>query len=206
MACSLPRRTEWRRRGGVRALRAAAAVLLITTAAACPSLGDEPPVGGQAEAGFRPQFKPTLHVTAAQGPIKIDGDLDDEGWKTAARATGFAEVQPGDQIRPLVASEAWVTYDSSHLYLALVARDDPRTIRASLRERDNIFSDDYFGLMLDTYGDASCVRAITSTSSPTSSDIKTEPCRGTPSGPPCPARAFTTRARTARPRSTCATG
>jgi hypothetical protein len=31
--------------------------------------------------------------------------------------------------------------------------DDPRAVRVSLRERDNIFSDDYFGIMIDTYGD-----------------------------------------------------
>jgi len=102
---------------------------------------------------FLPQFKPTLEIHPAPGPIQIDGDLIDPGWQDAARALGFAEVSPGDQVAPPVESEAWITYDEENLYLAFVAHDDPATIRASLRERDDIWHDDYFGLMLDTYGD-----------------------------------------------------
>jgi hypothetical protein len=111
-----------------------------------PALGDLPPA-------FQPQFKPTLEIHPAAGPIRIDGDLDDPGWQGAARAVGFAEVSPGDQVAPPVESEVWVTYDAENLCLAFLAQDDPATIRFSLRERDQIWNDDYFGLMLDTYGD-----------------------------------------------------
>lgn len=123
------------------------------TGAASPA--DAAGAGGSTDpaAGFRPQFKPTLEVVRATGPIRIDGELDEEAWRHAARATGFAEVDPGDQIRPPVESEAWVTYDDEHLYLALIARDDPAQVRVGLHERDRIWTDDYFGLMLDTYGD-----------------------------------------------------
>jgi len=48
-----------------------------------------------------------------------------------------------------------VTYDDDNLYLAFIAHDDPSTIRAALRDRDEMWSDDYFGILLDTYGDAS---------------------------------------------------
>jgi hypothetical protein len=102
---------------------------------------------------YHPNFKPTLAVPRLTGAIRIDGDLDDPGWKAAARATHFAEVDPGDQVRPPVESEAWITYDEKNLYVALLAYDTPGAVRASLRERDNIWNDDYFGLMLDTYGD-----------------------------------------------------
>ena len=37
--------------------------------------------------------------------------------------------------------------------MALIAYDDPTTIRTSYSDRDAIFRDDYFGIMLDTYGD-----------------------------------------------------
>lgn len=114
-----------------------------------------PPPASQAEGDgvFQPQYRPVLRVVRAAGPIHIDGDLDDAGWVGAARAVGFAEVQPGDQIEPPVHSEAWMAYDDANVYLALIAQDRPEEVRASLRERDNIWSDDYFGLMLDTYGD-----------------------------------------------------
>lgn len=104
-------------------------------------------------ADFAPQYLPSLAVERAAGAIRVDGFLDDAGWREAARATGFAEVSPGDQVAPPVDSEAWITYDDDNLYVALIAYDDPREVRVSLRDRDNIFTDDYFGLMLDTYGD-----------------------------------------------------
>ncbi len=109
----------------------------------------------QPDGDFEPQWKPHLDVTKRSGSIRIDGDLGDAGWRTAARASGFAEVNPGDQVQPDVESEAWITYDAQTLYVALIAYDDPSEVRASFRERDAIFRDDYFGVMLDTYGDFS---------------------------------------------------
>jgi Domain of unknown function (DUF5916)/Carbohydrate family 9 binding domain-like len=104
---------------------------------------------------FTPKFSPTIAISRATGPIKIDGELDESAWKDAAAADGFAETNPGDQIRPPVESKAMIAYDDENLYVALIAYDDPSSIRYSLRDRDNIFSDDYFGIMLDTYGDGS---------------------------------------------------
>ncbi len=103
---------------------------------------------------FTPNDHPTLEIPRATGPIRIDGSLDEPAWRDAARAVNFCEVSPGDQTEPGVHSEAWAAYDDDYLYLAFLADDDPATIRASLCDRDEIFRDDYFGLVLDTYGDA----------------------------------------------------
>ncbi|HEX7023758.1 MAG TPA: DUF5916 domain-containing protein, partial [Gemmatimonadales bacterium] len=110
--------------------------------------------GLHAQDGFRPNFKPTLAITRAAGAITIDGDLGDPGWAGAARAVGFTEVSPRESARPEVETEAWITYDAAHLYVAFIARDDPATIRSSLTDRDAIYQDDYIGILLDTYGDA----------------------------------------------------
>ena len=126
-------------------LALAAVVLLGFTASLSNAQSDD----------FEPKFKPTLTVQPTSGSIEVDGRLDDSGWRDAARVDGFAEVQPGDQVAPPVESEAWMTYDSENLYVALIAYDDPATVRASMSDRDNIYSDDYFGIMLDTYGDQS---------------------------------------------------
>jgi hypothetical protein len=111
--------------------------------------------GRSTDREFRPLIKPTLHVTRAEGEIRVDGVLDDPGWRGAARATEFSTNFPEEMGEPAVPSETWITYDQESLYLAFVAYDDPSTIRASLRDRDNIWQDDYFGILLDTYGDAS---------------------------------------------------
>ena len=112
----------------------------------------EEPVG--TTPGFQPQIRPTLHVSPADGGIEIDGELDDPGWRSAARATDFSTNFPEEMGEPDVASEAWITYDEENLYVAFVAYDDPAKVRASLRDRDEIWQDDYFGILLDTYGDA----------------------------------------------------
>lgn len=104
---------------------------------------------------FRPAYLPTLHVDPIQGEVTVDGELDDSGWQHAMKCDGFAETSPGDQVKPDVKSEAWITYDQFNLYVALIAYDDPQEVRVSMRDRDNIFTDDYFGIMLDTYGDFS---------------------------------------------------
>ncbi|MDF1545564.1 MAG: DUF5916 domain-containing protein [bacterium] len=111
------------------------------------------PVFAADSSAFVPQMHPNLEIRPLVGSISIDGDISDDGWQNAARADNFSEVSPGDQVKPPVESAALVTYDESNLYVALVAWDDPGSVRVSLRDRDEIFRDDYFGVMIDTYGD-----------------------------------------------------
>ncbi len=105
------------------------------------------------DGSFVPSYKPTLHVPKIEGKIKIDGEFSEDAWKLAAVADNFAETQPNDQTKPGVESKALIMYDDKNLYIALIAYDDPSKIRTSYSDRDAIFRDDYFGIMLDTYGD-----------------------------------------------------
>jgi hypothetical protein len=102
---------------------------------------------------FTPNDHPSLVVPKLVGDIKIDGIADEPGWAAAAVADNFCETRPGDQTEPAVGSEVRVTYDDTHLYLLFTAFDDPSQVRATMVERDNIFRDDYFGAVIDTYGD-----------------------------------------------------
>jgi hypothetical protein len=116
--------------------------------------GSIPASDGRADDDYQPIYDPTLHVSRRSGPIRIDGRLDDPGWQGAARAGNFAEHNPGDQVKPPVDTEALITYDDEQLYVAFICYDDPRTIRASLCEREGIYSDDYIVLCIDTYAEA----------------------------------------------------
>jgi len=113
-----------------------------------------PAAVGAGAALFEPNVRPTLDVRRAPGPIDIDGDLSDPGWRGAARAINFSETDPGDNAEPPVSTEVLVTYDDEHFYMAFLAGDDPDEVRASLRDRDEIWQDDYVGIILDTYADA----------------------------------------------------
>ncbi|MDH3197960.1 MAG: carbohydrate binding family 9 domain-containing protein [Candidatus Krumholzibacteria bacterium] len=116
--------------------------------------------GAWADDDYVPVYHPTLEVRRAEGTIRIDGDLGDEGWQGTARAGNFAEHNPGDQTRPAVDTEVLVTYDDENLYVAWLCYDDPDEVRASFCERDEIFSDDYVILCIDTYGDATLAYEI----------------------------------------------
>lgn len=111
---------------------------------------------------YVPVYHPELRVSRAAGPIVIDGELNDQGWRDAARADGFAEHNPGDQTQPEVDTEVLITYDDSNLYLGWICYDDPAEVRASLCERDQMFSGDYVILCLDTFGEATLAYEISS--------------------------------------------
>lgn len=68
---------------------------------------------------------PSLHVERASGEIKIDGRLDDPGWKGVEVADNYCETSPGDNIRPPVDTRAYMTFDDDNLYVAIVASDNP---------------------------------------------------------------------------------
>ena len=112
------------------------------------------PVTG-ADSTYARVYTPKLEISRTPGPIEIDGELDDAGWRGAARINRFFEHNPGDQTKPEVDTEVWVAYDDEHFYVAWICYDDPDEVRAYFCERDNMFSGDYVILCLDTYGEAS---------------------------------------------------
>lgn len=103
---------------------------------------------------FEPTFGPTLEVGKTAGAIDIDGKLGDPGWSGATVAGNFSEYRPGDNTEPEVKTEAFITYDDDHVFVAFVCYDDPKAIRATMCQRDQFDGDDMVGLLIDTYGDA----------------------------------------------------
>ena len=108
-----------------------------------------------ADADFRPVFNPTLSTLRANGPIKIDGELGDAGWRGVGHATNFVERFPGENTKPEVRTDAYITYDDNYLYVGFVCYDDPADIRATMIQRDQFNGDDMVGVLIDTYGEAS---------------------------------------------------
>ncbi|NNE99889.1 MAG: carbohydrate binding family 9 domain-containing protein, partial [Pyrinomonadaceae bacterium] len=81
----------------------------------------------------------------------IDGKLDEEVWKQAAQFTDFVQTEPGDLIPPSKETIAYMGYDEKHLYIAFMCFDDPDQIRATVAKRDQVGSEDYVGVFLDTF-------------------------------------------------------
>ena len=89
------------------------------------------------------------------GAIAVDGDLSDEGWKSAAKVETWYETNPGDNVTPKVKSVAWLGYDDTFFYAAFEFSDpNPGLIRAPFGDRDNVPGyTDYGGVILDTRND-----------------------------------------------------
>lgn len=86
-------------------------------------------------------------------PPVIDGRLDDEVWKQATVLKDFYQVQPGDNTAPSKPTEVMLGLDSRFLYVAFHCYDEPDKVRATIAKRDDIFNDDYVGILFDTFHD-----------------------------------------------------
>jgi hypothetical protein len=94
-----------------------------------------------------------IRVPRFDKPPVIDGKLDDEMWKQAAVFKDFYQINPGDNIAPSGATEAFIGYDSKFLYLGFHCYDDPSKVRASVAKRDQVFNEDNVRVFLDTFND-----------------------------------------------------
>src|SRR5713101_607395 len=96
-----------------------------------------------------------IRIGRAAGPIRIDADLSDPGWKGATRVDTWYETNPGDNIPPKVKNVGYLAYDDKFFYAAFEFFDpDPSKIRASYADRDNVPGyTDYGGVILDTRND-----------------------------------------------------
>ena len=108
---------------------------------------------GKAALNLPPEKSSPVKIVLFEKPPTIDGKLDDEIWKTAAVLKDFYQVQPGDNLIPQNKTEVRLGYDARHLYIAFYCYDDPSKVRANVPKRDNIWDDDYVGILFDTFND-----------------------------------------------------
>lgn len=94
----------------------------------------------------------TYAITRAKGPIVVDGNLSDEGWRDAVRIERWYETNPGDNIEPPVKNVGYLTYDDKYLYAGFEFADpNPKAILAPYGDHDYIQNNaDFGGLFLDT--------------------------------------------------------
>ena len=94
------------------------------------------------------------HAIRRQGPIHVDGHLDDGAWQAAPSHADFWQRQPKEGQAPTYRTEFRIVYDDRAIYVALRAFDpDPAAIRARLHRRDLDSHADWMGVILDSYHD-----------------------------------------------------
>ena len=98
--------------------------------------------------------RPTVRPPRSQTAPSIDGQLDDAIWQNAARITEFVQQRPLDGVPATEATEVYIAYDSTNIYLGFYAHySDPSIVRANRTDRDRAFVDDMFTVYFDTFLD-----------------------------------------------------
>lgn len=71
-----------------------------------------------------------------------------------AKVEGFTQRMPKDGEPATQRTEAYMAYDEKNLYTVFVCFDsEPDKVRANLSRRENVFSDDWVELTVDTFHD-----------------------------------------------------
>lgn len=99
------------------------------------------------------QIKKIVPVRADTPPV-IDGKLEENIWKRPASVDDiFISYNPTDGDPLPFKTQVWLAYDPDNLYFAFHCFDDePEKIKTSITKRDNMWSDDWIGVAIDTSG------------------------------------------------------
>jgi len=95
-----------------------------------------------------------LPLSRLNGTIVIDGLSNDEAWQSVAPLPVVMHI-PTHEAPLSEPTEIRIAYDSDYLYVSGLCFDsDPKGVQANSQTRDGMTqSDDFFGILLDTFND-----------------------------------------------------
>ncbi len=97
--------------------------------------------------------RPTVTAYRSQGPISIDGVLDEPGWNQVP-ISSFTQKNPTEGAPATFRSEVWVLYDDEAVYVGAKLHDaSPDSIVKRIGRRDSDVSSDWFRIGIDSYHD-----------------------------------------------------
>jgi hypothetical protein len=98
-------------------------------------------------------FRPPL---VDESEFVIDGQLEEKIWQNATQVPFDIEFNPANNQPAQKETTAYIAYSSTHIFIGVYAKHDPKAIRASIRPRDdrNIWNDDVVLVRLDPFADA----------------------------------------------------
>lgn len=100
-----------------------------------------------------PKSLPAKRTTTT---LKIDGNLDEPVWKEATPATHFVEMRPtaGREEDSATRTVVYLLYDNTSVYVGGYCYERTRdSVSKELVGRDQVGSNDFAGVILDTYHD-----------------------------------------------------
>ncbi|HJQ21658.1 MAG TPA: DUF5916 domain-containing protein [Gemmatimonadaceae bacterium] len=85
-----------------------------------------------------------MHAHRRTGPVRIDGRVDEEAWRTAPSITDFVQQDPDEGAAPSERTDVRILYDDEALYVGarLYSTVGRSGVRAVLTRRDEILQSD----------------------------------------------------------------
>jgi hypothetical protein len=101
------------------------------------------------------EARPQVTAVQRQGPIVLDGALDEPAWQQAQPATDFTQQDPHEGQPATQRTEVRIAYDEQALYVGarMFDTEGARGVHTQLTRRDGTTAGDYLMLVLDTFHD-----------------------------------------------------
>lgn len=96
-----------------------------------------------------------IKAVRALTAVKIDGEISEPAWQTAAKVEDMVEQRPqfGRVEDFSTRTTFFLMYDDNAVYVAGICRESRDSIASELVGRDQVGINDFAGLMIDTYRD-----------------------------------------------------
>jgi hypothetical protein len=91
-------------------------------------------------------------IQKAVDDIKLDGIIEELTWSSAQQADSFVVNYPSFGAKPSFETKVYLTYTDEAFYVAARITDNPDSISYMLSQRDNFGNSDWFGILIDPYG------------------------------------------------------
>jgi hypothetical protein len=109
-----------------------------------------------ASAFAQPKPAPTVRANRVAQPMRIDGKLDEEVYKTTPAITDFVQQEP-DEFKPATEkTEAWIFFDNDHIYVSArnwESHPERRVANEMRRDTSQLRQNDTLAVLLDTFHD-----------------------------------------------------
>lgn len=96
---------------------------------------------------------PTIHIPKVERAPKMADFLNGTPREAECVVADFRQMDPGDGTPVSQPTTAFLSYDDKNLYVAFIAKDDPKLIRARVAKRKQILTDDRITINIDTFHD-----------------------------------------------------
>ena len=112
---------------------------------------------GAAQSPSLSQAKRSFRGVPVASPLRIDGRLEEEFYRTVAPMSDFVQIEPVDGAVATEKTDVWVAFDDTQIYIAFRCWDSHPELRVAKemrRDNVNIWSgDDNVAFILDTFFD-----------------------------------------------------